>query len=314
MATSIPTVKVEGDYGNVKMEDVSSPSAASEQFMDDADDDPELSTEDATKTLWMSKLPKHLWEVLAKAGDDDEIEIGTIRVEGSFENPERVSLMLNQSPVFSEMEKEYVLKKQTGLRKRSKRNGQVMMFSEKNRPGFKQRANVWDNIDEDGNPGQGRSQLYEQALKDEKKKENKGKFTPYQKRPIPKITALSGTVKQEFEAEPVNNEEHRRLHDLRTTAMLREKVKESSRITDDVDTRLHYGSIITAGERQNIIRVSLELLISRAKLITISLPKLSDRLPRTTDQQESKRVYFSRRCSSSSESTNTGVYVTCVSG
>ncbi|KAK5073863.1 hypothetical protein LTS08_002037 [Lithohypha guttulata] len=253
MASSIPTIKFEGDH-NVKMEDVNSPSAASEQYADDVEDDPELNTENAHKILWMSKLPKYLWEALENANDDDEIEIGTIRVEGAFDNPERVSLMLNNAQNFQSLEKEYVLKKQTGPTRKIKRPGQVLMFSEKNKPGYKPRASFWDDIDEDGNPGQGRSQLYEQGIKDEKRKESKGRYTPYQRKPIPKITALSGTVFQEFEAAAVDNAEHRRLDGERTRDALKVKEKAAIEIKDDMDAKLHYGSMVTASERQNIVR------------------------------------------------------------
>lgn len=250
MATTLPTVKIEGDE-NVKMEDASSPSAASDAYMDDADDDPELNFEEVNRILWISKLPRYLWEALATAADDEEIEIGTIRVEGPFDNPERVSLMLSNSDKLPNIEKEFVLKKQQTAPK-PRRPGQALMFSEKNRPGYKQKTNVWDMIDEDGNPGQGRSQLYEQAIRDEKKKENKGRYTPYLRKPIPKITALAGTVHQEFEAIPVDNDEYRKLDQERTRTMLKTKEKENIEIKTHVDPLAQYASVLTAAERQDI--------------------------------------------------------------
>ncbi|KAK5080520.1 hypothetical protein LTR70_008829 [Exophiala xenobiotica] len=252
MSVPIPSVKLEGDDMNVKMEDVSSPSAVSDTYMDDADDDPELNFDEVNRLLWTSKLPKYLWEVLAKASDDDEIDLGTIRVEGSFDNPDRISLMLNDAPIFTDLEKEYVLRKPV-LQQKKRRPGEVLMFSEKNKPGYKQRANVWDQLDEDGNMGQGRSQLYEQALRDEKRKENKGKFTPYARnKPIPKITALAGTVHHESETVPVENAEHQRLESERTKALLSEKKKDEIQIRDQTDVKTQYASVITRDERSRI--------------------------------------------------------------
>ncbi|KAJ9660302.1 hypothetical protein H2198_002610 [Neophaeococcomyces mojaviensis] len=256
--TQIPTLKVDSGAldAHVKLEDVASPSpsAVSDTYMDDADlDDPELDFKQAYQNLWLSKLPKHLWETLAKLGDDDEIEIGTIRVEGSMDTPHRVSLKLNEkSPLFQSTEKEYILKAPDQSHRRIKRPGQVMMFSEKDKAGYKKRANVWDNIDEDGNPGQGRSQLYENIQKDEKKKENKGKPWQYRPRkPIPKITALAGTVSQEFEAVAVENAEHKRLEQQRTQDLLRPKEKDSIKI-GKVEAKTQYASVISSAERSRI--------------------------------------------------------------
>lgn len=261
--TQIPTLKVDSGAldAHVKLEDVASPSpsAVSDTYMDDADlDDPELDFKQAYQNLWLSKLPKHLWETLAKLGDDDEIEIGTIRVEGSMDTPHRVSLKLNEkSPLFQSTEKEYILKAPDQSHRRIKRPGQVMMFSEKDKAGYKKRANVWDNIDEDGNPGQGRSQLYENIQKDEKKKENKGKPWQYRPRkPIPKITALAGTVSQEFEAVAVENAEHKRLEQQRTQDLLRPKEKDSIKI-GKVEAKTQYASVISSAERSRINAVRL---------------------------------------------------------
>lgn len=309
MATIVPTVKVEGD-SNVKMEDASSPSAASDQFMDDADDDPELDFGDARKDLWLSKLPTFLWAALDEAKDDTEIELGTIRVEGSLDNPERVSLLLKSTPTFTTVEKEYVLRKQTGPIRRIKGPGQLMLFSEKNKPGYKQRQSMWDQIDEDGNPGQGRSQLFEQGVRDEKKKANKGKFVPYQKRPIPKITALAGTFMQEFEAHPVDNAEHRQLDSERTMNVFREKERSSINIVNEVNLNKHLGSAISAAERQQINRVS--------KLITMEDPTNNSSQHnrrgqplRTIELPGPVKRPFGRTFCKDFANTNTGVYEIC---
>lgn len=309
MATTVPTVKIEGD-SNVKMEDASSPSAASDQFMDDADDDPELDFNDARKDLWLSRLPTFLWAALDGAKDDTEIELGTVRVEGSLENPERVSLLLNSAPTFKSIEKEYVLRKQTGPARRGKGPGQVMLFSEKNKPGYKQRQSMWDVIDEDGNPGQGRSQLFEQGVRDEKKKANKGKYVPYQRRPIPKITSLAGTFIQEFEAHPVDNAEHRKLDHERTISAFREKERASIDIVNEVNLNKHLGSAISAAERQQINRVST------LKMIAILTNKDSrhnrnGQRRKTIGLQEPARKQSEQIFCKDSANTNTGASEIC---
>ena len=298
MAATIPTVKAEGD---IKMEDVSSPSAASDQFMDDADDDPELDFGESEKPLWLSKLPDYLWEILAKAQDDTEIELGIIRVEGAFDNPDRVSLRLHDTPTFKPVEKEYVLRKQIGPAQRSKKPGQVLLFSEKNKPGYKQRQNVWDMIDEDGNPGQGRSMLFEAGLKDEKKKANKGKFVPYQRRPIPKITALTGTVTHEFDAQPIDNPEHRDLDTKRTMDAFKERERDTIEIKDNIDQIRHLGSAISAAERAQINKVrKISCKLVRTTLTLSSPPQTGDKLPKTTERHvQAKRPYEQIFCRNS---------------
>ncbi len=297
---------------NVKMEDASSPSAISDTYMDDADDDPELNFDEVNQLLWTSKLPKYLWEVLAKANDDEEIELGTIRLEGAFNNPDRISLMLNDGPMFTEIEKEYILKKPALQKKR--RPGQVLMFSEKNKPGYKQRANVWDQLDEDGNMGQGRSQLYEQTLRDEKRRENKGKYTPYVRKPIPKITALAGTVHLESETVAVENAEHQRLENERTKALLTEKKKDEIQIRDHMDVRTQYASLITRDERSRITQVSSLTLIASPRLTRSSKQTSEDKQPKTIAPPEPTSRPCSTRYSRLSRCTNTGACVIFASG
>lgn len=88
---TIPSVKVEAEQnGDVKQEDedVDMPSPYMD---DDADDEtPDLDFKQAQQQLWISHVPKGLWEVWSKLSDDAEIELGTLRVEGPDANPTRV--------------------------------------------------------------------------------------------------------------------------------------------------------------------------------------------------------------------------------
>jgi transcription initiation factor TFIIF subunit beta len=94
MAGVIPQVKVElAPDVSIKneQEDVDMPSPAG--YVDDEDGDEDAGDLDfaqAAQTLWLSHIPRSLWEDLAKLQDDDEIDLGTIRVEGPEDNPARV--------------------------------------------------------------------------------------------------------------------------------------------------------------------------------------------------------------------------------
>ena len=92
---AIPQVKIEhAPDVNIKdeNEDVDMPSPAY------ADDDPDgfeeagdLDFSQANQPLWLSHIPKSLWDALSNIQDDEEIDLGTIRVEGPEDNPTRVS-------------------------------------------------------------------------------------------------------------------------------------------------------------------------------------------------------------------------------
>lgn len=75
-------VKMEDDM-HIKSDPETSPPTG---FMDDDDyeDTGELSLPTEPPQLWLTRIPKWLWESLANAGDEDEIEIGKIRV---YEGP-----------------------------------------------------------------------------------------------------------------------------------------------------------------------------------------------------------------------------------
>jgi hypothetical protein len=109
------------------------------------------------------------------------------------------------------------------------------VFSEKDLPGYKPKGFSWDEVDEDGNPGQGRSFLYERHRREQKKKENKGRFVPYSKRPIPKQTAIAGTIVREFEAVPVKNDEYFALENKRTAQLLKVREQEEADFRPDDD-------------------------------------------------------------------------------
>lgn len=101
MATSIPTMKLEpAPDDHVKMElteDTPSP------YMDDIDeaieDAGDLDFSKAQTKFWLSHLPRSLWESLSQMGDDDEVVLGTMRIEG--QNGEgRVGILTMSQPEY----------------------------------------------------------------------------------------------------------------------------------------------------------------------------------------------------------------------
>lgn len=89
------TVKAEPDYGNninIKAEQSSSPIAAASD--DDLDEAGDLDFADGKTPLWLLRLPKSLWENWSKLDDDEEFQIGMLRVEKSGNETKRVGLSI----------------------------------------------------------------------------------------------------------------------------------------------------------------------------------------------------------------------------
>lgn len=273
MSTSLPTFKLESADAHVKAEipDTPSPAAISDTYMDDADvEDPDLDLSNANTPFWLTKLPRHLWETLSKAGDDNEIiELGTIRVEGPLRDPQRVSLRLNRDlPLFQPqkdssdptVERDFILQttaKNNNPHRRVRYPGSTLLFSEKNLPGFKPRGNIWDAAEAESNFGQGRSNLFDETVRAAKRKETKGKaYTPYQRKPIPKITALVGTATEEFEVRPAKTGENRAVEARRVRAELDGARRMHVAEIKEHNRRLEHATIATAAERASMRKVS----------------------------------------------------------
>ena len=80
-----------GIDGNVKVETPSaaaSPGPASDDdIYEDAGD---LDFSRAVQGLYLTRIPKYLWESWSTLDDEEEIRIGTVRVEGGLEDVKRV--------------------------------------------------------------------------------------------------------------------------------------------------------------------------------------------------------------------------------
>ena len=88
-------IKAEGQAGPVDnwikpepgLADEASVSLAEEDIYEDAGD---LDFNNASRPLYLTRLPKFLWDRWNALEENGEIQIGTIRIEGSAQDPERV--------------------------------------------------------------------------------------------------------------------------------------------------------------------------------------------------------------------------------
>ena len=90
-APGLPVVKVEQapspDFKDEPSEDGTTP------FPDDDDlyEDPgDLDFSAAQQSLWLSHIPRSLWEALTQIEDEEEVEVGTLRIEGANSTNDRV--------------------------------------------------------------------------------------------------------------------------------------------------------------------------------------------------------------------------------
>jgi hypothetical protein len=222
----------------------------------------------------------------------------------------QVSLLLNKLPQFENEPKEYNLSLPPVEKVRSRRPGQAMVFSEKDLAGYKARTFTWDDLDEDGNPGQGRSYLYENHKRQIKKKENKGRYTPYARRPIPKQTAIAGTVAKEFEAIPVKNDEYFVLENKQAAELLKIPNREQAIFaTGDQDPSRKHLPFMTQTDKANALKVinptnsSLLLLTN----VTIRMHRPGDKHRKRHGQRAWRSTCSSTNCWSCSGSTASGV-------
>ena len=136
------------------------------------------------------------------------------------------------------------------------RVGNTFVFSEKDLPGFKGRSFALNNLDADGNPAQGRSFLYEKAKREAKKRENKARFEPYARRPIPKQTAITGVVMREYDCAPVKNQEYLALEKQQTETLLKKPEKEGVSFTDLRPANYGQTAVMSMADKAALNRVT----------------------------------------------------------
>ncbi|KAL1988997.1 hypothetical protein VTN96DRAFT_5760 [Rasamsonia emersonii] len=184
-----------------------------EDIYEDAGD---LDFSQAGQNVWLTRIPKSLWEHWSKLDDDEEIQIGTIRVEGDPTDIKRVSLRLNEHPGNKDIPKDYILKRQNVNPDNTSYPVQnSYIFTEKDLPGYKNRVDVLF--------GEARSMLYESMKREARKKTHKKKWEPYVRKTIPKQTAIVAKVRDEFNCIPVENEEYQRISEARALEALKPK-------------------------------------------------------------------------------------------
>jgi hypothetical protein len=90
-------VKQDPDRSYIKQENIKQDPDSKDTVLADIDEEDlyedagDLDFTSAGQSVWLSRLPRQLWEHWAHLDDDEEIEIGTMRVEGTPDDIKRVS-------------------------------------------------------------------------------------------------------------------------------------------------------------------------------------------------------------------------------
>lgn len=76
-----PSIKVDPDIKDSPMTGVS------DELDEDAGD---LDFSNSAQSVWLSRIPRALWENWNSIDEDEEVQIGTIRIEGTPDDTKRV--------------------------------------------------------------------------------------------------------------------------------------------------------------------------------------------------------------------------------
>ncbi|KAI4278699.1 MAG: hypothetical protein LQ337_000808 [Flavoplaca oasis] len=209
-----------GIDGNVKVEPPSaaaSPTPASDDdIYEDAGD---LDFSRAVQGLFLTRIPKYLWESWSTLDDDEEIRIGTVRVEGGLEDVKRMSLLLEPQTASQK-----IIPREYNLNLASRKSSNTFIFSEKDLHGYAARSKISMPTKTAGGsyPSRAPNSAFQHRQRQNTPLQEAGKrWQPY-RRTIPKQTALTGQVQTELNCFPVENAEYKRVMDARAKqAMLK---------------------------------------------------------------------------------------------
>ncbi|KAI4233456.1 MAG: hypothetical protein L6R40_007053 [Gallowayella cf. fulva] len=118
---------VNGHEGHIKVEPPSAAASPAAHSDDDLYEDAgDLDFSRTAQGLYLTRIPKYLWESWSTLDDEEEIQIGTVRVEGGLEDVKRMSLILSpQVDAQKNIPKEY------NMHLASRKSTNTFVFSEK---------------------------------------------------------------------------------------------------------------------------------------------------------------------------------------
>ncbi|KAI4266823.1 MAG: hypothetical protein L6R38_008527 [Xanthoria sp. 2 TBL-2021] len=226
-----------GIDGNVKVEPPSAAASPAPQSDDDIYEDAgDLDFSHAVQGLYLTRIPKYLWESWSTLDDDEEIRLGTMRVEGGLEDVKRMSLFLSpQIATQKNIPKEY------NMNLANRKSGNTFIFSEKDLHGYAARSKTgMPNKPAGGSyPSRAPNSAFQHRQGQNPQQREPGKrWQPY-RRTIPKQTALTGQVQTEVNCFPVENADYKRVMDARAKQALLRPRRETKMVDRQPTGNVH---------------------------------------------------------------------------
>ncbi|KAK6540936.1 hypothetical protein TWF694_008319 [Orbilia ellipsospora] len=251
MASATPTIKVEDATDtkspvikseNVAMEDAPPAVSALSPMSEDDEQYEDAGDLDMTKgniIAWLVKMPDFVLENWHKIDEDEEIHLANVRVyhnapappassgANSGEQQEKLKLYLTKNKYNEGIPQKFDMV----VTDRNVKN--TFLFTEKDMPGFENKAK---GIGADGNPIIPSRLLQPDKSSYDKKmaKGNKGKFTPFFRKAIPKRTALVGTVRHEAVVSPMDGLEFAKYLKRKRDIMEEEQRRKHIQVLDKI--------------------------------------------------------------------------------
>jgi transcription initiation factor TFIIF subunit beta len=205
------------------------------------DDTGELIFPKALQTGWLVRVPKDLWTMLSQVDDDQEVQLGEVRVwkDRDVKGKETETIRLNLNPQIPKTDltlipKQYDLTSQVSAPKNT------FVFSEKNLPGFRPR-----------HLGGGRASSSQDILRSVDSREGSVKIEKRGPRTIPKRTEYLGAAEKELVCTPRDNTEYRHIETLKRA---KDAAARTSFINDETAAkRLHNEGMQTGLGDENFI-------------------------------------------------------------
>ncbi|KAI4256795.1 MAG: hypothetical protein L6R42_006012 [Xanthoria sp. 1 TBL-2021] len=226
-----------GIDGNVKVQPPSAAASPAPQSDDDIYEDAgDLDFSHAVQGLYLTRIPKYLWESWSTLDDDEEIRIGTVRVEGGLEDVKRMSLFLSpQIATQKNIPKEY------NMNLANRKSSNTFIFSEKDLHGYAARSKTsMPNKPAGGSyPSRAPNSAFQHRQGQNPPQREPGKrWQPY-RRTIPKQTALTGQVQTEVNCFPVENADYKRVMDARAKQALLRPRRETKMVDRQPTGNVH---------------------------------------------------------------------------
>ncbi|KAL8798003.1 MAG: hypothetical protein Q9182_007033 [Xanthomendoza sp. 2 TL-2023] len=179
------------------------------------------------QNLYLTRIPKYLWESWSTLDDNEEIQIGTVRVEGSLEDIKRMSLILTpNASVQKNIPQEYI------MHVANRKSTNTFIFSEKDLHGYTARSKttIQSKLGAGALPSRAPNLSFQHRPgHNARPRDPTRRWQPY-RRTIPKQTALIGQIQTELNCLPVENTEFKRIMDARAKEALAKPRRETKMV------------------------------------------------------------------------------------